>query len=197
MVGLGAGHTPAEWQAIGKECPDVRGRIDRCLQVAQAVRELLDGGLEKPRPVQERVPMTIGTANSRLLHWAGGHADIVGLSGLGRTLEDGHRHEARWRTAQIDHQVERVVAGAAGRAVKPALEALVQVVEVTDDAEKAAAPHAERLGMPVAELLDAPFVMIGTVGEIRAALQRHEKRWGITRYVVREPALEAVGTLIE
>ncbi|MBB2943205.1 putative F420-dependent oxidoreductase [Actinoplanes lutulentus] len=197
IVGLGAGHTPAEWQAIGRERPDVRGRVDRCLEVARAVRELLDGGLASPRPVQERVPMTIGTANSRLLHWAGGHADIVGLSGLGRTLEDGHRHEARWRTAQIDHQVERVVAGAAGRSSPFAVEALVQIVEVTDDAEKAAAPHAELLGMPVAELLDAPFVMIGTVGEIRGALQRHEKRWGITRYVIREPGMEAVAALIE
>ena len=87
--------------------------------------------------------------------------------------------------------------GAAGRSSSFALEALVQIVEVTDDAEKAAAPHAERLGMPVAEVLDAPFLMIGTVGEIRAALQRHEKRWGITRYVVREPGMEAVAALIE
>jgi probable F420-dependent oxidoreductase len=206
-LGLGAGHTPAEWQAIGKDRPGVRGRVDRCLAVVEAVIALLKGKtvtrhepllemvearLEAPRPVQERIPLTIGTANSRILRWAGEHADVVGLSGLGRTLADGHRHEARWRTDQVDQQVAQVVAGAAGRAQPPALEALVQIVEVTDDAEAAAVPHAQRLGMPVAELLEAPFVMIGTGEEIRAAFARQEKRWGISRYAVRANTIDAV-----
>ncbi|WP_229075991.1 LLM class flavin-dependent oxidoreductase [Actinoplanes sp. DH11] len=195
-VGIGAGHTPAEWLAIGRERPDVRGRVDRCLAVARRVRELLDGELEGPRPVQGRIPLTLGTANSRMLRWAGEHADVVGLSGLGRTLADGHRHEARWKPEQIDHQVGRVVAGSADRERGPVLEALVQMVELTDDAEKAAAPHAERLGMPVADLLTAPFALIGTLDEMRTAMRAHERRWGITRYVVREAALETVAHLI-
>jgi probable F420-dependent oxidoreductase len=206
-LGLGAGHTTAEWQAIGRERPDVRGRVDRCLAVAEAVVALLAGEtvtrheplltmvearLAQPRPVRERIPLTVGTANSRMLRWAGEHADIVGLSGLGRTLPDGHRHEARWRPGQVDQQIEQVVAGAAGRARPPELEALVQIVEVTDDAEAVAAPHAERLGMPAAELLEAPFALIGTGEEVRAALARNEKRWGITRYVVRTGAMDAI-----
>jgi probable F420-dependent oxidoreductase len=196
LVGLGAGHTPAEWEAIGRERPGVSARVDRCLAVAAEVRSLLDGDLASPRPVQDRVPMTIGTANSRLLRWAGANADIVGLSGFGRTLEDGHRHEARWAGAQIDHQIEQVRLGIADRATPPALEALVQMVEVTDDAEKVVAPHAERTGIPVADLLAAPFLLIGTLDEIRAAISAHEKRWGITRYVVREPYLDAVTPLL-
>ncbi|MFC7532292.1 LLM class flavin-dependent oxidoreductase [Actinoplanes sp. GCM10030250] len=210
-LGLGAGHTPAEWQAIGKERPTVAGRVDRCIAVAEAVQALLAGDtvtrdephltmieakLETPRPVQERIPLTIGTANSRILRWAGAHADVVGLSGLGRTLADGHRHEARWRTTQVDQQVEHVVTGAGGRTDPPQLEALVQIVEITDDAEAAAAPHAEELGMPVAELLEAPFVLIGTVAEIRAAMVRNEKRWGITRYAIRAAVLDAVEQLM-
>jgi hypothetical protein len=42
----------------------------------------------------------------RLLRWAAEHADLIGLSGLGRTLDDGHHHEVRWRPEQIDAQVE-------------------------------------------------------------------------------------------
>jgi probable F420-dependent oxidoreductase len=209
-LGLGAGHTPAEWLAVGRERPGVRGRVDRCLAVAEATRALLDGGtvtvhtphldmhearLDKPRPVQERIPLLLGTANSRLLRWAGEHADIVGLSGLGRTLADGHSHEARWRPEQVDAQVEQVRLGSAGRTDAPALEALVQVMEITDDAEAVVAPHAEELGMSVSEALEAPFLLIGTVSEIRAAIERHEKRWGITRYAVRTPAFDAVTAL--
>jgi probable F420-dependent oxidoreductase len=209
-IGLGAGHTPAEWLAVGRERPDVAGRVERCVAVADAVRALLDGEtvtahtphldmhearLDKPRPVQERVPLLLGTANARLLRWAGAHADIVGLSGLGRTLADGHSHTARWRPDQIDAQIEQVDTGAAGRRTPPPLEALVQIMEITDDAEKAAAPHADEIGMSVSDLLAAPFVLIGTVDEIRASIERHEKRWGITRYAVRTPAFEAVESL--
>ena len=209
-LGIGAGHTPAEWLAVGRERPDVRGRVDRCIAVAEAVRALLAGDtvsvhtphldlheahLAKPRPVQDRVPLVLGTANSRLLRWAGAHADIVGLTGFGHTLADGHQHTARWRADQIDAQIEHVAAGADGRDGPPALEALVQVMEITDDAEAVAAPHAEEIGMSVDELLTAPFVLIGTVAEIRAAIERHEKRWGITRYAVRVGAFDAVEAL--
>ncbi|GAA1586403.1 LLM class flavin-dependent oxidoreductase [Actinoplanes couchii] len=203
FLGLGAGHTPAEWRAVGLERPDVAGRVDRCLGVADAVRKLLagetvtadtphlrlsDARLDKPRPVQDRIPLLLGTANTRMLRWAGTHADVVGLTGFGRTLADGHQHDARWRLDQIDRQVEAVRSGTGS----PALESLVQVVEITDDAEAVAAPHAEEIGMSVSDLLEVPFVLIGAVAEIRSAIVRHEKRWGITRYAVRTPAFEAV-----
>ncbi|MGR6321248.1 LLM class flavin-dependent oxidoreductase [Micromonospora soli] len=203
-LGLGAGHTPAEWRAVGRERPDVAGRVRRCVAVAEAVQALLAGEevtvdipelaayaarLTELRPVQARVPLTMGTANSTLLRWAGAHADVVGLTGFGRTLPDGHMHEARWRADQIEAQLAHVTAGAAGRDAPPALEALVQQVTVTDDAEAAAAPTAERLGLTVAELLATPFVLIGTADEIVTAVAHHQRRWGITRFVVREDAV--------
>ncbi|MFG2100619.1 TIGR03621 family F420-dependent LLM class oxidoreductase [Micromonospora echinaurantiaca] len=203
-LGLGAGHTPAEWRAIGRERPDVPGRVRRCVAVAEAVRALLDGDevtvdtpelamraarLETPRPVR-RIPLTFGGANSTLLRWAGAHADVVGLAGLGRTLPDGHQHEVRWRAAEIEHQLECVAAGAAGRAEPPALEALVQQVTVTDDAEAAAAKTAGETGLTVAELLATPFVLIGTEDEIVATVAEHRRRWGVTRFVVRADALD-------
>ncbi|RKN51327.1 TIGR03621 family F420-dependent LLM class oxidoreductase [Micromonospora endolithica] len=210
-LGLGAGHTPAEWRAVGRERPDVAGRVRRCVAVAEAVRALLDGAeitvdspdlvvhgarLAGPRPVQSRVPLTIGTANSRLLRWAGAHADVVGLAGLGRTLPDGYAHEVRWREADIQAQLAEVAAGAAGRDTPPVLEALVQQVVVTDDAEAAAADTARETGLTVAELLATPYVLIGTVDEIHAAVTAHERRWGITRFVVRRNALDPLSPLL-
>lgn len=104
-LGLGAGHTPAEWAALGRVRPDTRSRVERCIAVAEATQGLLagervsidtpqltmrDAVLESPRPVQDRIPLTLGTANSRLLRWAGEHADVVSLTGFGRTLADRH-----------------------------------------------------------------------------------------------------------
>lgn len=203
---LGAGHTPAEWEMLGMTRPDVAGRVERFHVVAEACLALLAGEpadiagpesrtyrarLTGPRPVQSRVPFTFGGGNASLLRWAGAHADVVGLSGLGRTLPDGYMHEVRWEGSDIDRQVDLVEQGAAGREEAPAREALVQMIEITDDAEKVAHEVAERLHCDASVVLASPFAWIGTAEEIRAATIAHERRWGITRYVVREAYLEA------
>jgi len=95
------------------------------------------------------------------LRYAAEHADVVGLSGLGRTLEDGHRHEVRWAPEQISAAIDHIHddANAAGR--DPKLEALVQHVELTDDAEVAARKLTTRLpGLTVEQVLAAPFVWL-------------------------------------
>jgi probable F420-dependent oxidoreductase len=203
VLGLGAGHTPAEWAAVGRTRPDVTARIDRCIAVADATRRLLAGEevtvnrpeltmtaarLTEPRPVQDRVPLIIGGGNRRLLAWARDHADVIGLSGLGRTLPDGHTHTARWRLDQIDEQV----AALAGRP----LEAMVQHVEITGDAEAALADMARHTGLPVDRLRQVPYLMVGTEDEIVASIREHERRWGITRYAVRRPALDALAGVL-
>ncbi|MFG2291172.1 LLM class flavin-dependent oxidoreductase [Streptomyces sp. NPDC048595] len=210
-LGLGAGHTPAEWAMLGRRRPDVAGRVRRLVAVAEACRALLAGEtvtvdgpevrahgarLTAPLPVQQPVPFTCGGGNSALLRWAGAHADVVALSGLGRTLPDGHSHQVRWNGEDIDRQVALVEQGAAGRASAPVREALVQIVEVTDDAEGAAHRIAGRVDTTAAEVLASPYAWIGTVREIAAALAAHERRWGITRYVVREPHLDAVDDVL-
>ncbi|MCT2589283.1 LLM class flavin-dependent oxidoreductase [Streptomyces sp. N2-109] len=214
-LALGAGHTPVEWEMLGSSRPDVAGRVRRFVAVAEACRALLaseearvrlDGPdvyaygarLEAPRPVRTPVPFTFGGGNSALLRWAGEHADVVALSGLGRTLADGHGHEVRWQAADIDRQVELVEQGAsaAGRTEAPPREALVQLVEITDDAQAAAHRLAPRFGCTEQTVLASPYAWIGTEEEILASMARHAERWGITRYVVREPALSAAAALL-
>ncbi|MGL6236266.1 MAG: LLM class flavin-dependent oxidoreductase [Segniliparus sp.] len=210
ILGIGAGHTPAEWEAVGKSRPSVACRVRRCLQVAQATQALLRGEfveadtpelvmrarLAGPLPVQEHVPLTLGTANTQLLRWGGAHADVVGLSGLGRTLEDGHSHEVRWRQDQIEAQLEAVRTGAAGRSRVPRLEALVQRVAVTADAGASVAGLREQFELTEEEVLAAPFVLVGTEDEILAKIAACEREWGITRFVVREDAMAQIGGLL-
>ena len=189
ILGLGAGHTPAEWAAVGKVRPGVRARIDHCIAVTETTCRMLAGdGMAEPRPVQDPVPLLIGGGNTRLLGWAAEHADLIGLSGLGRTLDDGHHHEVRWRQEQVDAQVE-LTGG------KP-VEALVQLVEVTDDAGAVYAEWAEKADTPQEDLVAAPFLLVGTVDEIAAKIQAVERRWGITRFAVRKPAIEVVAALL-
>jgi probable F420-dependent oxidoreductase len=189
VLGIGAGHTPAEWAAVGRVRPDVRGRVDHCIAVAERTMAALAGdGLEQPRPVQERIPLLFGGGNSRLLRWAAENADLIGLSGLGRTLDDGHSHETRWRRDQVDAQVELC-------GDKP-IEALVQRFEVTDDAGAKYAEWAGEMSESADDLAAAPFVFAGTQDEIIAKMRAIGQRWGITRFAVRPPAIDAIPGLL-
>lgn len=189
VLGLGAGHTPAEWEAVGRVRPDVNGRVDHCIAVAERTTRMLAGdGMAKPRPVQDRVPLLIGGGNTRLLGWASKHADLIGLSGLGRTLADGRRHEVRWRLDQVDAQVELC-------GDKPT-EALAQQFELTDDGGAVYASYAKEVGTDEADLAACPFVFAGTRDEIAAKLRDVENRWGIRRFAVRPPAIDAVTALL-
>jgi probable F420-dependent oxidoreductase len=194
ILGIGAGHTPAEWAAVGRTRPDVAGRVDHCISVAETTRALLAGDrvgeaqLTVPRPVQKEIPLLFGGGNTRLLRWAADHADVIGLSGLGRTLADGHAHEARWRADQIDAQVELV----RGKTI----EALVQHMEITEDAGAVLADRFADSGLSEAELQAAPYLLVGTEDEIVAKVRENERRWGITRYAVRRSALDALPGLM-
>lgn len=185
--------------------PPPAGRVQHLIAVTTMVRELLAGGtvpadaahglpeaqLTGPRPVQEPVPVLVGGGNPALLRWGGAHADAFGLSGLGRTLPDGHAHTVSWSAAQLDTQVALVRDGAAGAGVAPpALEALVQHVELTVDREAGARPIAHEAELSVKSVLAVPYVLIGTIAQIVEQLRDMRERWGVTRWVVRTDALD-------
>lgn len=204
-VGLGAGHTPAEWEMTGQRRPAPAERVEQLTATAAAVRSLLDGctvpaadlhaltdvELQGPRPVQQRVPLLIGGANPELLGWGGAHADAVGLSGLGRTLSDGHSHTVSWSPSRVEAHVELIRDGARrAHTSPPPIEALVQQVTITDDREAVARSLTERLNTRVADLLAVPYLWIGTPAEIAEQLRAARDRWGIRRWVIRDSALE-------
>lgn len=213
LFGIGAGHTPAEWTMQGREHPSAAARVARMIEVGDTTRQLLagetvtfagdhvrlqDAVLDRPRPIQTPIPVLVGGNGDRVLRYAAETADIVGFSGLGRTLSDGHRHETRWSRAEIDAQVAKVHATATANGRTPALEALVQHVEITDDAEAACARLAAEIPTTTAaELLSAPYVLIGTVDELVTELRGHQQRWGFDRFVMRAPARAAGAQLLE
>ena len=103
---------------------------------------------------------------------------------------DGHRHEVDWSPAGLDRIVGivRSTAEASGR--RPQHEALVQHVEITDDAPAAATRLTAHVpGASIDDLFDAPFVWIGTVEEIRGKIHGYRTNLGIERYMMRAPAI--------
>lgn len=199
-LGLGAGHTPHEFAECGIAMAPAAERKQRLMAEVELLRALLDGDTASSpvldvveasveRSKQNRLPILVGGNGEALLTHAGAHADIIGLQGLGRTLEDGHRHEVRWTTDHLDRQIAHVRTGAGTRFGDLELNALVQVVEVTDDADATEAAIG-RLCEQVPSLSpddarELPYVLVGSVDEIVAKLHRCRNRWGITYFVVR------------
>ena len=148
--------------------------------------------------MQPRLPILVGGNGSASLRHAGAHADIIGLQGLGRTLGDGHRHEVKWSAGHLDAQLAEVRTGAGDRFGDLEINALVQVVEFTDDAESAIARLcADVDGLSPEDARTTPYVLIGTIDEIADKIIRCRDRWGIGYFVVRaleefRPVVEAV-----
>jgi len=207
-LGLGAGHTPQEYAAIGIGFDDAKQRKQRLAESVEIIRQLVDGetvdhagehyridGARIDPAHQDHLPILVGGNGAELLGHAGAHADIIGLQGLGRTRPDGHRHEVRWDPEWLDTQVGQIRAGAGGRFEQLELNALVQRVEITDDQPAALAAICDEVeGLSPDHAGAIPYLLVGTVDEIVAHVVRCRERWGITYFVVRD--LDAFAPII-
>jgi len=199
-LGLGAGHTPQEYDATGIERSDAAVRKRRLAESVEILRELFDGGVVDrhgefyrieqacvERPVQDRLPILVGGNGAALLGHAGAHADIVGLQGLGATRADGHSHDVKWSAAHLDAQIEQVRAGAGARFDDLEFSAMVQVVQLTDDREAALAKVCEHVdGLSIDDASSTPYLLVGTPDEIVSHMATCNERWGLSYFTVRE-----------
>jgi probable F420-dependent oxidoreductase len=207
VLGVGAGHTPREWEDIGQDRPAPGDRAGRLAEFAAAVAALLNGetvtrqgrylSLRGSRleglPAAGRVRLVVGGGHPAILRAAARLADVVGLSGLGRTLADGHQHEVRWSREDLRRQLRLVRTEAELAGTAPALEALVQAVKVTGDRRAGIQEIAGRIpGASAADVAGTPFLLIGSHEQMAAQLRAQADEYGISSYVIREPAVPHV-----
>ncbi|HZC73577.1 MAG TPA: LLM class flavin-dependent oxidoreductase [Jatrophihabitans sp.] len=211
LFGVGAGHTFHEWDVTATQRPSAADRAGRLVEFVDAVARLLSGETVSldgrylqlvdakldELPADGQVRLMVGGGHREVLRIAAARADVVALSGLGRTLPDGHRHTVRWSRADLDAALTVVRDECAQGRTAPEVEALVQAVTLTDDRAEALADLAERVpGATVEDLDTTPFLLIGTVEQMAEQLTRQAEQLGITRYVVREPAVDTAEQLI-
>jgi probable F420-dependent oxidoreductase len=198
-LGLGAGHSFTEYQAIGIPFDAPETRKARLSEAVEVLRRLLDGetvwfagehyhlrDVRTMRSLQEHLPIMVGVNGRRALSHAARHADTIGLTMLGRTLADGQRHETRWELDRLDRTVAFINHEMTGRSQPLELHALVQAVIVTEDRVAAAANVVRNGWTATAEdALNTPFLAIGTHAEIAEHLLGCRTRWGISYFSVR------------
>jgi probable F420-dependent oxidoreductase len=203
-LGFGAGHTADEFAAAGiaYERPSVR--VARLAEAVPLVRRLLAGetldhegdhyrlvaattGLAT---AQHPVPVMIGGNGDRLLALAARQADTVSLvgftAGTGRT----HTDLSHFTWAGLADRIAHVRAEAGDRFDAVELSILVQHVEVTPDRRSAAERWAGG-EIDAGILLDSPFVLLGTPGDLADQVARLAEA-GVTYLTTFEPCAEAL-----
>jgi probable F420-dependent oxidoreductase len=197
-LGIGAGHAVDEHAAIGVPLPPVEERIARLEETVAAVRALLDGQvvstegphlhwarLQVTRVPRRPVPLLVGGGAKAVLRIAARHADVAGLTGfssvggatrLTHLTDGGLAERVAWLRDQPRQRPEPL-----------RLQALVQLLQVTDDrqaaAEVVAAEWADD-GLTVADVLASPFLLLGTAAEIAQQLHERTERFGIETWTV-------------
>jgi probable F420-dependent oxidoreductase len=208
-VGIGAGHSFTEYEAIGLRFDPPAVRKARLAEAVEVIRRLLDGevvsfagdhyqlaGVRTLRSAQEHVPILVGVNGKRALAHAARHADIIGLTMMGRTLEDGHRHEVRWEPGRLDATIADIREQAGERSDQLELNALVQAFVVTDDRRAAARQFVGAVpSLTEEDALTTPFLAFGTHDEIAEHFLACRQRWGISYFSVRD--FGAIAPVIE
>ncbi|HTO13789.1 MAG TPA: TIGR03621 family F420-dependent LLM class oxidoreductase [Candidatus Binatia bacterium] len=212
QLGLGAGYMKSEYEQAG--VPFDRGgvRVARLAEAVTILKGLLRGDTVTftghhyrvtghaihPRPRQQpHPPILIGGNGRHILTLAACEADIVALTGVTFSRGGAGRDFSGFTAEGTDERLRWIREVASERLERLELNALVQRVIVTGDRAKAADELARQWApLTAADILESPFVLLGTVDEIAEVLRRRRERWGISYYVVMEPAMDALAPVV-
>ena len=212
QIGLGAGHMKSEYDETGLHFDAGGARVERLAEAVSIVKSLLrgedvtvagryyrvSGHKIHPLPIQRpHPPILIGGNGRQLLTLAAREADIVGLSGITFRRGGAERDLSGWRTADVDQRIQLVREAAGDRYETLELNALVQTVVVTDDRRKTAEELATRWPqLSPREILDSPYVLIGTVDQQVEDLRARRERWGISYWAIFEPYMDVLAPVV-
>lgn len=217
-VGLGAGHMKWEfdeagipWRPFGERAERLAatiGELGRLFAAdgypqQAAAREAM--GREVLRPVQRRgfggygPPLIVGGTGDRILRIAAEHADVVAIAGAYQVTGQPPGTFRLGTAAEAEDRVRYARECAGERAGEVEWHVLTQLVVETPDRRATAAKLVERYGGTLGEdeILDTPFLLIGTVEQMAEQVLRNRERFGFTYYTVHAPFMETFAPVIE
>jgi probable F420-dependent oxidoreductase len=215
-VGLGAGHMKWEFDEAGIAWEGFGARTDRMTAtIAEISRIFAAGGYAQRRALEEHFglkpllpvqlrgfggygpPLLVAGTGERVLRTAATYADIVGIAGTRQVAGQPPGTFRLCTAAETDDLVAFARSCAGPRAIE--WQVLVQLVRVTDNRRAAAGELAEQYGpgMSPDDILQTPFLLIGSVDEIAAQVLASRERYGFTYYTVHGPFAESFAPVIE
>jgi probable F420-dependent oxidoreductase len=211
-LGLGAGWMRSDYRQLGMAYDPPARRIDRLEEALGLLKRLLagervthrgvhyqlDGARVAPAPVQRpHPPIMLGGGGPRLLRLAAREAQVVGFA---PQMTTHGRPMLRLATDEaLSRRVELVRRAAAG----PRFETLELNVFVAD-AGVVGGP--QPIGASLSALLKSagpalaggsPYVLYGTIAQLREAMLRRRERTGVSSYGIPADAMDAFAPLVE
>jgi probable F420-dependent oxidoreductase len=213
-LGIGAGWMRPEYERAGITFEPASMRIARMEEAIRIIKGLFaDGpvdfkgqhytisGLEGfPKPVQRpHPPLHIGGGGKLLLSVAAREADIIGF--LPRARPDGQGQDILDGTAgALEQKISWVRETAGARFADLELGILAAQVFTTQDREQMAQLIASTLarGVEVSThvILQAPYLLIGTIEQICEDLLARRERYGISYISIFEQSLQALAPVV-
>ena len=210
-LGMGAGHMKSEYDEVGLGFDAAGVRVRRLVESVDVVRRLLagetvthagehyrlDGHRCFPVPPSP-VPLLIGGNGTHLLRLAAETADIVGFAGFHQVHGTSDVALSHFSAAGLEDRLAVVRAAAGARFDELELNVLVQVVIVSDDRRAEAERLAEQFpALTVDDLLDSPFLLLGTHQQMVEQLVERRERFGVSYVAVFEPAHVDLAPVVE
>jgi probable F420-dependent oxidoreductase len=210
-LGLGAGWMRSDYRQLGLPYDRPGRRIDRLVEAVGIVKRLLCGEtvthhgeeyrLDRarvgPAPVQRpRPPLMIGGGGPRLLRFAAREAEIVALA---PQMSPAGRPLLRLATDQALEQRVAIVRRAAGsRFADLELNAFVADAGVVGGPQPVGASLAALAKSAGPALVGgSPYVLYGTIAQLREALLRRRERTGLSSYGIPAGAMEPLAPLLD
>lgn len=136
-----------------------------------------------PKPAQRpHPPILIGGGGQKILELAGRVCDAVGVNlnlGAGHSVTEA---AAGISGAAFERKLEWVRASAGSRINQIELQVHLFELVPSDDREQAAVEIASRWGVTLADALDSPYFLVGTVDEMCDQLRARRERFGVSMF---------------
>jgi probable F420-dependent oxidoreductase len=208
-MGIGAGWSETEYNAMGLSFDRPGRRIAKLAEVVSLIKAHWDGKeldyagqivqvrgyAGRPRPVQRpHPPIMIGGGGPRMLSFAGREADIVSMSSVPFVARDAEGLDPH---TVAQRRIGAVRAAAGERYGGLEIESSPYFTAITDNPEAALAKAASSTGIPVEVLREHPNVMIGSLESVVEMLYSRRDSLGVNYVTVQQSQIESFAPVVD
>jgi probable F420-dependent oxidoreductase len=207
-LGIGAGWSEVEYEALGLSFDRPGARIDKLKEVVALLKQhfageelackgdyvAVNGYAGTPLPVQRpHPPIMIGGGGKRVLSYAAREAEVVSINNVPFVArnDDGltPQEEAQRRTGYV-------TAAAGGRLADLDIESSPFFTAVTDDPAAARDRVTAKIGIPEEVLINHPNVLFGSADVVVETLRERREQLGINYVTVQQSQIDAFAPIV-
>jgi probable F420-dependent oxidoreductase len=208
-LGLGAGWRTSDYRQLGMRYDSPGTRIERLAESIQLVKRLLSGesvthegptyrlGAARvwPRAVQRpHPPIILGGGGPRMLRLAAREADIVGF--IPQFSPNGRPILTDASESALDRKVAVVREAAGDRFARLELNLFIADAGLIGSGQPIGGSMLAAAKSATVGRAGSPYLLYGTLGQLRDLLERRRERTGISYYSILQTSMEAMAPLV-